>query len=91
MCGAAASGNYHWIWNPFNPEDRNVLLGMEDAAGGFLAIILAGPFSAGFAQIINDWYDRDVDAINESYRPEPSGQICPKEVAEQLVYCLWAE
>jgi len=31
MCGAAASGNYHWIWNPFDPNDRDVLLGFSDA------------------------------------------------------------
>ena len=29
MCGAAASGNYHWIWNPFDPNDRNVMLGFD--------------------------------------------------------------
>ena len=43
MCGAAASGNYHWIWNPFDPNDRNVMLGLEDMAKGFVAMILAGP------------------------------------------------
>ena len=26
-------------------------------------------------QTINDWYDRDIDAINEPYRPIPSG-VC---------------
>jgi chlorophyll synthase len=35
MCGAAASGNYHWIWNPFDPNDRDVMLGLTDAAKGF--------------------------------------------------------
>ena len=25
-------------------------------------------------QTINDWYDRDIDAINEPYRPIPSGR-----------------
>lgn len=24
-------------------------------------------------QTINDWYDREIDAINEPYRPIPSG------------------
>lgn len=27
------------------------------------------------AQTINDWYDREIDAINEPYRPIPSGAI----------------
>lgn len=26
-------------------------------------------------QTINDWYDREIDAINEPYRPIPSGAI----------------
>jgi chlorophyll synthase len=84
MCGAAASGNYHWIWNPLNPADRDVVLGFEDAGKGLAAVILAGPFSEGFAQTINDWYDREIDAINEPYRPIPSGAISEKEVMEQL-------
>jgi chlorophyll/bacteriochlorophyll a synthase len=47
MCGAAASGNYHWIWNPFDEADRDVMLGLEDAAKGFVAMVLAGPFLTG--------------------------------------------
>ena len=47
MCGAAASGNYHWIWNPFDETDRDVMLGLEDAAKGFVAMVLAGPFLTG--------------------------------------------
>jgi len=84
MCGAAASGNYHWIWNPFDPNDRDVLLGLEDTAKGFTAMILAGPFLTGFTQTINDWYDRDIDAINEPYRPIPSGAISEGEVKFQI-------
>jgi chlorophyll/bacteriochlorophyll a synthase len=84
MCGAAASGNYHWIWNPFDPADRDVMMGLQDASKGLLAVVLAGPFSEGFAQTINDWYDREIDAINEPYRPIPSGAIAPREVFEQL-------
>lgn len=84
MCGAAASGNYHWIWNPFDPNDRDVLLGLEDAAKGFVAMILAGPFLTGYTQTINDWYDREIDAINEPYRPIPSGAISEGEVIAQI-------
>jgi chlorophyll synthase len=84
MCGAAASGNYHWMWNPFDPNDRDVLLGAEDALKGFVAMILAGPFLTGYTQTINDWYDREIDAINEPYRPIPSGAISEGEVIAQI-------
>jgi chlorophyll synthase len=84
MCGAAASGNYHWIWNPFNPNDRNVMLGLEDTAKALTAMILAGPFLTGYTQTINDWYDRDIDAINEPNRPIPSGAISEPEVIAQI-------
>ena len=40
-----------------------------------LGIILAGPIVCGMSQAANDWCDRHVDAINESYRPIPSGRI----------------
>ena len=93
MCGAAASGNYHWIWNPFDPNDRDVLLGLEDASKGFVAMILAGPFLTGYTQTINDWYDREMDAINEPYRPIPSGRISEGQVIFQIWFLLlggWA-
>ncbi len=38
-------------------------------------VILAGPLLCAASQVINDWYDRDVDAINEPNRPIPSGRI----------------
>lgn len=38
-------------------------------------IVLAGPLVCGTSQAINDWYDRDVDAINEPGRPIPSGRV----------------
>jgi len=84
MCGAAASGNYHWMWNPFDANDRDVMLGATDALKGFVAMILAGPFLTGYTQTINDWYDREIDAINEPYRPIPSGAISEGEVIAQI-------
>ena len=84
LCGAAASGNYHWIYNPFDPADRDVLLGLQDAARGLLTMTLAGPFMEGYSQTINDWYDRDIDAVNEPYRPIPSGAISEKEIMKQI-------
>jgi chlorophyll/bacteriochlorophyll a synthase len=38
-------------------------------------IALAGPLVCATSQAVNDWYDRDVDAINEPDRPIPSGRI----------------
>jgi chlorophyll synthase len=38
-------------------------------------IVLAGPLVCATSQAVNDWYDRDVDAINEPHRPIPSGRI----------------
>ena len=38
-------------------------------------IILTGPLVCGASQIVNDWYDREVDAINEPLRPIPSGRV----------------
>ncbi|KAJ9507689.1 hypothetical protein QJQ45_019133, partial [Haematococcus lacustris] len=61
-CGAAASGNY--VWN--NPTQVAQLL---------TCMMMSGPFLTGYTQTINDWYDREIDAINEPYRPIPSG-VC---------------
>jgi len=38
-------------------------------------VVLAGPLLCGASQVMNDWYDRHVDAINEPNRPIPSGRI----------------
>jgi chlorophyll/bacteriochlorophyll a synthase len=40
-----------------------------------LGVILAGPLVCATSQAVNDWFDRDVDAINEPSRPIPSGRI----------------
>ncbi|MEO1201611.1 MAG: chlorophyll synthase ChlG [Pseudomonadota bacterium] len=42
------------------------------AVGG---ILLAGPMVCGTSQVVNDWFDRHVDAINEPNRPIPSGRV----------------
>jgi len=90
MCGAAPSGNYHWICNPFDENDRDVLLGLEDALKGLTAMILAGPFLTGYTQTMNDWYDLEIDAINEPYRPIPSGAIPLWQVKAQIWVLLLA-
>ncbi len=40
-----------------------------------LGVLLAGPLLCAMSQAVNDWYDREVDAINEPERPIPSGRI----------------
>ncbi len=38
-------------------------------------VLLAGPLVCGTSQAVNDWFDREVDAINEPHRPIPSGRV----------------
>jgi chlorophyll synthase len=40
-----------------------------------IGVLLAGPLVCGASQAANDWFDRDVDAINEPRRPIPSGRL----------------
>ena len=48
-----------------------------DGRWGFVVAgaLLTGPLVCATSQIVNDWYDRDVDAINEPGRPIPSGRV----------------
>ena len=70
LCGAAASGNFEWT--------------PEDVAKSLLCMVMSGPLLTGYTQTINDWYDREIDAINEPYRPIPSGAISENEVITQI-------
>jgi chlorophyll/bacteriochlorophyll a synthase len=58
-CGVVASG--------FPLADRWWLV--------VIGILLAGPLVCATSQAVNDWFDRDVDAINEPQRPIPSGRM----------------
>lgn len=58
-CGVVASGA--------SPQGRWPLV----AAG----VLLAGPLVCATSQAVNDWFDREVDAINEPQRPIPSGRL----------------
>jgi chlorophyll synthase len=40
-----------------------------------LGVCVTGPLVCGASQAVNDWFDRDVDAINEPGRPIPSGAV----------------
>ncbi|MFO0690332.1 MAG: chlorophyll synthase ChlG [Myxococcota bacterium] len=47
----------------------------EHAGRAVLGAILAGPLLCGSSQVVNDWFDRHVDALNEPDRPIPSGRM----------------
>ena len=38
-------------------------------------VVLCGPLLCATSQAVNDWFDREVDAINEPTRPIPSGRM----------------
>jgi chlorophyll synthase len=76
VCGAAASGNY--VWN------------LENVLQALTCMLLSGPLLAGYTQTINDFYDREIDAINEPYRPIPSGAISVPQVMAQIWVLLIA-
>jgi len=61
MCGAVASGALSWSFGSLG----RLMLG----------IIMAGPILCGLSQVVNDYCDREVDAINEPGRLIPSGVI----------------
>jgi len=49
---------------------------LGDRAGWLAAgLLLTGPAVCGTSQVVNDWFDRHVDAINEPGRPIPSGRV----------------
>eukprot|EP00442_Polarella_glacialis_P018968 CAMPEP_0115078080 /NCGR_PEP_ID=MMETSP0227-20121206/17359_1 /TAXON_ID=89957 /ORGANISM="Polarella glacialis, Strain CCMP 1383" /LENGTH=447 /DNA_ID=CAMNT_0002465443 /DNA_START=51 /DNA_END=1394 /DNA_ORIENTATION=- len=73
IAGVCASGNFDW-----STADST------QYAKLFLCVLLSGPVLVGFTQTLNDWYDRDLDAINEPYRPIPSGRITEAEVWQQI-------
>ena len=76
VCGAASSGQFRWTW-------ENVLIAAA-------CMLLSGPLMTGYTQTLNDFYDRDIDAINEPYRPIPSGAISIPQVMTQIVVLLLA-
>ncbi len=76
ICGAAASGNYHW-------ELSNVFASAS-------CMFMSGPLLTGYTQTINDYFDREIDAINEPNRPIPSGAISLFQVKLQIWVLLIA-
>lgn len=66
LCGAVASGATGW--------------NMPDIGHMMLGILLAGPVLCGASQIVNDYFDRDVDALNEPQRLIPSGLVSMRQL-----------
>ena len=69
VCGAAASGNFNWT--------------IDNVLASLACMLMSGPLLAGYTQTINDFYDREIDAINEPNRPIPSGAISINQVKIQ--------
>lgn len=76
VCGAASSGQFTWS--------------VEDVLKAATCMLLSGPLMAGYTQTLNDYYDREIDAINEPYRPIPSGAISLNQVRAQIILLLVA-
>ena len=51
---------------------------------------MSGPLLTGYTQTINDYFDREIDAINEPNRPIPSGAISLFQVKLQIWVLLIA-
>lgn len=66
LCGAVASGATSWAL----PDLGRLLLG----------VIMAGPILCGLSQVINDYFDSPVDALNEPHRLIPSGLVTDNQV-----------
>jgi len=74
VCGAASSGHYTWT--------------LENFLIAAACMLMSGPLLTGYTQTINDYYDREIDAINEPYRPIPSGAISIPQVITQIIVLL---
>ncbi len=66
ICGTVASGT--------------TTFGFIDISRIALGSLLAGPILCGLSQVINEYCDREVDAINEPNRPIPSGAVTFRQV-----------
>ncbi|MGD1907678.1 MAG: chlorophyll synthase ChlG [Leptolyngbyaceae cyanobacterium] len=76
VCGAASSGQFVWS--------------IETVLVSAACMLLSGPLLTGYTQTLNDFYDREIDAINEPYRPIPSGAISIPQVVAQILVLLVA-
>lgn len=75
LCGAIASGAVAWSFDSVG----RLLLG----------VIMAGPILCGLSQIVNDYCDREVDAINEPHRLIPSGLVSMRHIWIITLLLTW--
>lgn len=83
LCGAIASGAAGWTF--------------YDLSRITLGVLLCGPIVCGLSQVVNDYCDRDVDALNEPQRLIPSGLVSTRQIfitigalaALALAIALW--
>jgi chlorophyll/bacteriochlorophyll a synthase len=69
ICGSIASGTaVGFQWG--SARDWGLAL---------LGALMTGPLGTGFSQSINDYYDRELDAINDPERPIPAGLVTLNE------------
>ncbi|MCB8960981.1 MAG: chlorophyll synthase ChlG [Ardenticatenales bacterium] len=74
LCGAIASGATGWSWQSVG----YVLLG----------VMMAGPVLCGFSQVINDYFDKEIDAVNEPYRLVPAGLVSTSQILVTALFLL---
>ena len=74
LCGAVASGAFGW----------SDVLGVKFILG----MMLTGPLASGTCQMLNDYFDRDLDEINEPNRPIPGGAISLQNAT--ILIALWS-
>lgn len=76
LCGAIASGQavgFQWTSG-------------RDWALALLGALMCGPLGTGFSQSINDYYDREIDAINDPDRPIPAGLVSLNEARQNWIF-----
>lgn len=66
LCGSIASGITQWS--------------LHDIGRIALGTLLCGPVVCGLSQVVNDYCDREVDALNEPDRLIPAGKISTRQV-----------
>ena len=74
LCGAVASGTFGW----------NEIFGIKFMLG----MLLTGPLASGTCQMLNDYFDRDLDEINEPNRPIPGGAMSLKNAT--ILIAIWS-
>lgn len=74
VCGCVASGKFGWS----NLGDLVFWLG----------VLLTGPLVSGTCQMLNDYFDREIDAINEPTRPLPAGDISLRNAT--ILISVWS-